>query len=233
MSLLQVALLASAAAIAALLGPFLIEWADTPKRHVLGVADALAAGMMLGIAYPLMSAALARASVGAALGAAAGIVATYLVHWRLDIGGAPGSSVHSLAASAVHAAPEGLALGAAAAFDPRLAIVLAATLAVHNVSEGAVLAAHLPRGAGGRARISLLVVLSNAPQVVIAVLALALAGWAPALVAPLLGAAFGALTYLCLAELLPDSYELTGRTSIALVVTVAAGVVALASGRVW
>jgi zinc transporter ZupT len=46
----------------------------------------------------------------------------------------------------------------------------------------------------------------------------------------LLGGAFGALTYLCFAELLPDSYRSAGRTSIAVVVSVAAGVVALLGG---
>jgi zinc transporter ZupT len=52
----------------------------------------------------------------------------------------------------------------------------------------------------------------------------------PPLLGPLLGASFGALVYLCFAELLPDSYRTVGRSSIAVVVTVAAGVVALVSG---
>jgi ZIP family zinc transporter len=199
---------------------------------MLGLADAFAAGMMLGIGYPLMTAALARTPVGAAAGAALGIVATFLAHRRLGIGDESRSGEHSLAAAAVHAAPEGLALGAAAALDPHLALVLAATLALHNISESAVLAAHLPGGATSRVRAAALGALSNAPQIAVAVVALALAQWAPALEPPLLGAAFGALTYLCFAELLPDSYGLTGRTSIAVVVTVAAGVVAVASGRI-
>ena len=232
MTLPRVALLALSAAVVASLGPLLLRGNTTSRRRTLGLADAFAAGMMLGIGYPLMSAALARTPVGAAAGAAFGIVATYLVHYRLGIGGAPGSSKHSLTAAAVHAAPEGLALGAAAALDPRLAVVLAATLALHNVSESAVFAAHLPDGASGRMRAAGLGVLSNAPQVVVAVVSLALAQCAAPLVPPLLGAAFGALTYLCFAELLPDSYGLTGRTSIAVVVTVAAGVVAVASGRI-
>jgi zinc transporter ZupT len=221
-----------AAAVAALLGPLLLERDATPRRRVLGLAEAFAAGMMLGIGYPLMSAALARTPIGAAAGAALGIVATFLVHRRLGIGEETGSGEHSLTAAAVHAAPEGLALGAAAALDSHLAIVLAATLALHNISESAVLAAHLPGGLSDRVRSAGLGVLSNAPQVVVAVVSLALADSAPALVPPLLGAAFGALTYLCFAELLPDSYRLTGRTSIAIVVIVAAGVVAVASGRI-
>ena len=50
------------------------------------------------------------------------------------------------------------------------------------------------------------------------------------LLAPLLGASFGALVYLCFADLLPESYRLSGRSSIAVVVTIAAGIVALATG---
>lgn len=230
-SLPQLAFLALLAALAAALGPFAHGPADAPPRAALGLADALAAGMMLGIGYPLMSAALARTPLGAALGAAAGIAVTYLVHVRLDIGGAPGGGDHSLAAAAVHAAPEGIALGAAAALEPGLGVVLAATLALHNVSESAVLAAHLAGHAMTRRRAAALGAMSNAPQVALAVITFALATSVPALLAPLLGAAFGALIYLCLAELLPDSYGLTGRTSIAVVVTVAAGVVALVAGR--
>lgn len=214
-----------------MLGPLLLAHAAAPKRHMLGVADALAAGVMLGIGYPLMSAALTRTAPGATLGAVIGIFATYLMHRELGVGGVPGSGEKWFAAAAVHAVPEGIALGAAAAFDPRNAIVLAAALALHNISESAVLAEHIDGRASARVRASALGVLSNAPQVVLAVASLALAGWVPALLSPLLGAAFGGLTYLCFAELLPESYRFTGRTSIAVVVTVAAGVVALLSGR--
>ena len=234
MSYLDLTLIALGAAMAAALGPLLFVRETRPGRHIIGMADALAAGMMLGIAYPLMSAALARTASGAALGAAFGVVVTYLVHRHLGIATAPeppeGGEDHSLLAATVHSAPEGVALGAAAALEPGLAIVLAATLAVHNLSESVVLAAHLPGGAIARVRMAGIGALTNVPQVVLAVATLALANRVPVLLPPLLGGAFGALTYLCLAELIPDSYGFTGRTSIAVVVIVAAGVVALATG---
>ncbi|MBK8002727.1 MAG: hypothetical protein IPK12_02015 [Gemmatimonadetes bacterium] len=43
----------------------------------------------------------------------------------------------------------------------------------------------------------------------------------------LIGASFGSLLYLIIAELLPQSYRLAGRTAIAVVVSLAAGMVAL------
>jgi zinc transporter ZupT len=230
MSITQLAIVALAAALAAALGPFLLRRSGAPSERLLGVANALAAGMMLGIGYPLMGVALARSALGAVLGAAAGVLVTYLAHVRLGVGvDDPHAHDHVVAAAAVHAMPEGIALGAAAALDARLAGVLAATLAVHNVSESAVLTPRL-RGGAGRLRAATLATVANAPQLVLAVVALLLALRFPAMLAPLLGVAFGALMYLCLAELLPDSYRLTGRTSIALVVIVAAGVVALAGG---
>jgi zinc transporter ZupT len=54
----------------------------------------------------------------------------------------------------------------------------------------------------------------------------------PALLPWALGFAFGALVYLLLAELLPESYRRAGRTSIALVTSVAAGIAALLGGGV-
>jgi hypothetical protein len=64
----------------------------------------------------------------------------------------------------------------------------------------------------------------------LAVTTLALLRVAPALLPAALGAGFGALLYLVLAELLPASYLPAGRTSIALVVILAAGIVALLGG---
>src|SRR4051812_44911221 len=119
MPLLELTLLAFGAAVAAALGPLLVVRDAMPGRRVVGVADALAAGLMLGIAYPLMSAGLARTAMGAALGAAAGVLVTYLVHRRLGIASAPeGVEDRSLLAAMVHKTPEGVALGAAAALNP-------------------------------------------------------------------------------------------------------------------
>jgi zinc transporter ZupT len=134
------------------------------------------------------------------------------------------------AESAVHSAAEGVAIGAAAALALPLGLVLTATLAVHNVGEGAVLGAALAERGAGAGRAAAVATAARAGQPLLAVTTLALLRVAPALLPAALGAGFGALLYLVLAELLPASYLQAGRTSIALVVILAAGIVALLGG---
>jgi len=67
-------------------------------------------------------------------------------------------------------------------------------------------------------------------QVLLAVLAFSLvAGW-PVLLPWIAGFAVGALIYRTLVELLPESYAMAGRTSIAVVTMLAIGVVVLLVG---
>jgi ZIP family zinc transporter len=231
-SLADVVVLGSAAALTAVLGPSLLGASDGPPVRTIGFADALAAGMMLGIGYTLMTWGVSRSPVGATVGAAAGVAATYWVHVRLGIGDADAAAIgkNAFVAAVVHATSEGVALGAAAALGRTVAIVVAGTLAIHNISESAVLASRLPPESSNTRHAAMVGVASNVPQIILGVLAFMVAGWVPPLLGPLLGASFGALVYLCFAELLPDSYRTAGRSSIAVVVTVAAGVVALVSG---
>ena len=64
-------------------------------------------------------------------------------------------------------------------------------------------------------------------QPLFAVVTLLLTRAMPPLLPWLIGASFGALLYLIIAELLPQSYQQAGRTGIAVVVSLAAGMVAL------
>lgn len=221
------------AALSAAFGPVLA----VPRRWLpfspLGWASALAAGMMLGVAYPLMVVGVERAANLAAIGALLGVAAPYLAHVLIGVGSddGPTSDRGMTLTGAVHGASEGIAMGAAMTLGAPLGFFLVATLAVHNVWESAVLADRLEsRGSSGR-RAALLGVITNVPQAAMAVASHAILLQRPALLPVLLGVAFGALVYLCFAELLPDSYRREGRTSIALVVSVAAGVVAVMAGR--
>jgi len=233
-TVLRLSAWASLAALAAAPGPFLLGARPVRRTAHLGIYSALAAGAMLGVGYALMSVGLAHDGTAATLGAVAGVAASYASHLWLGLGTGqqvlrPGRAV---AASALHAAPEGVAIGAAMAVDLRFGLFLVGTLAVHNVWESEVLGSLLLAHGRSRSAAGALGVLTNVPQVLLAVAAFALAVDVPVAGAPLLGFGFGALTYLCLAELLPESYRSTGRTSIAVVVSVAAGVVALLGGRI-
>jgi zinc transporter ZupT len=73
---------------------------------------------------------------------------------------------------------------------------------------------------------------ARATQILLALLAYVLATTSDTALSVTLGLGFGALVYLCIAELLPEAYHTAGRTSIAVVASVAAGVVSLLGGAV-
>ncbi|HEY0808945.1 MAG TPA: hypothetical protein VGD49_02240 [Longimicrobiales bacterium] len=218
---LQLFLWSVFAALAAGLGPFFIG------RKYLGWANAFAAGMMLGAAYLVMDSGLERAALIASGGAALGIIATFSIHGWLGIGTRP---VLAYLASAVHSSPEGIAMGAAMALSPSFGAFVVLTFAIHNISESAVVISSLEAGGQPRGRATLLAIAARATQVMFALIAYFIAQSADVALSVTLGFAFGALVYLCVAELLPESYHTAGRTSIAVVASVAAGVVALLGG---
>jgi ZIP family zinc transporter len=220
---LDLALWSLFAAVAAGLGPFFIG------RKYLGWANALAAGMMLGAGYLVMTAGLERAALLASVGAALGTVATFSIHWWLGLGSRP---VTAYLASAVHSAPEGIAMGAAMALSPAFGFFVVVTFAFHNISESAVVISQLETGGLARGRATLLAMGARATQIVLALLAYFVATTSHTALSVTLGFSFGALVYLCIAELLPEAYHTAGRTSIAVVASVAAGVVSLLWGAV-
>lgn len=227
-------LVTTIAALAAALGAIPLPGAAPVRDARRGWAGALAAGAMLGVAYAVMDARVVDAPVAVAGGATLGIVAMNLVHvgrvaaWRrVPEPALAAQARQAVAGVAWHSAAEGAALGVAFLLGTRFGGVLAATLAVHNISEGAVLDARLaPLGVGHR-RAALLAIAAKSTQVLLGAAALLLVAAYPAALPWGLGFAFGALTYLLLAELLPESYRFAGRTSIAVVVSLAAGVAAL------
>jgi ZIP family zinc transporter len=197
----------------------------------LGWANASAAGLMLGVGYAVLSAGQALVPAAAFLGAIAGLLLMGLVDAAPRaplITRLPGASEWVLA-SGLHSAIEGIAIGSAATLGAPFGNFLIATFAVHNVSEGAVLGTTLVESGWRRPHAALVTTGARALQPLAAVLILEVTGAAPAAEPWLLGAAFGALLYLILAEMLPDAYRQAGRTSIAAVVSLAAGVVALLS----
>src|SRR3970282_1606429 len=125
----------------------------------------------------------------------------------------------------LHAGHEGVAIGAAMLVSLHFGISMAMALAVHNIPEAMVLTSILA-GRGVRVHhAAALAVAANVNQVLVAVVTFAVVGALPALFPWAVGFAVGALIYLVLAELLPESYQQAGHTSIALVTLVAKGIV--------
>lgn len=233
---LSVLLAASLAAGAAGLGgvPFVIR-GRLPLAWI-GWANAVAAGLMLGVAYSLFAAGMLPGAVRVAAGAVLGIGFVAFTHWAtgthdLDLNRLdetrPEYGYQVILVSTLHAAAEGVAIGAAMAVSLPFGIFTATAIALHNVPEATVLSAILttrgvrPRDAAG------LAVAANVNQVLLAVVTYAVVGASAGLLPWALGFAVGALVYLVLAELLPESYRQAGRTGIALVTILAMGVVIL------
>jgi ZIP family zinc transporter len=206
----------------------------------VGWASAVAAGLMLGTGYVLLTTGQSIAPAATLLGAAIGLVIMRMLDGvPLTAPGAPTTAISArvsappahdagaILASALHSAAEGVAIGAAAAVGASIAQFLLLTLAIHNISEGAVLGIRLRRNGGRTLIVAGVAVIARSSQPLCAVSMLLLAAAAPWLLPWCIGASFGALLYLIVAELLPQSYREVGRTGIAVVVSLAAGMVAL------
>jgi zinc transporter ZupT len=194
---------------------------------------------MLGVAYTLLTAGLHTSLAAGALGAALGISFVRATHAltgtaELDLPAMDHADADHgykiLLADTLHAAHEGIAIGAAMALSLPLGITMAITLGVHNIPEAMVLTRALagrglplPQTAG-------LALASNLNQVLLAIVTFLLIDTAPALLPAVTGFAVGAFFYLVFVELLPESYRQAGPTSIALVTLVAMGIVVLLTG---
>ena len=229
----------SLAALAAVLGAAPLALGVPPARRVIGWANALAGGLMIGVAYTLLQEGLDGALIAGGFGTLVGVVFVRGTHTatgtgELDLerpeGAGPDYSYKALLVDSLHAADEGVAIGVAMAVSLPLGIAMAATLAVHNVPEAMVLNSVLTSRGIKPSQSSFLSVVVNVNQVLLAVVTFTLIGLWPWLLPWVAGFAVGALIYRTLVELLPESYRQAGQTSIAVVTLLAMGVVVLLAG---
>jgi ZIP family zinc transporter len=237
--LATVVLVSGVAALAAGLGAVPQALGRTPTPPMIGWANALAAGLMLGVAYTLLTEGLDLELLAGGGGAFLGIVFARGAHAAAGTGeldadpfeGVPRASGSKLIlVDTLHAADEGIAIGVAMAVSLPLGVAMALTLGVHNVPEAMVLSTSLVRRGASPGRTALIAVGVNLSQVALAVAAFAAIAAGPWLLPWLTGFAVGAMIYRTLVELLPESYHQAGETSIAMVTLLAAGVVVLLAG---
>ena len=191
----------------------------------LGWANAIAAGLMLAAAFVLTAEAVSRSLMGFGLGALGGIL---FVHWArfffltedLDLGQLEKTDdtygYQVLLAGGLHAATEGVGMGAAMAVDRTLGIFVAVAMALHNIPEATVLTAIFRARKASSARSATLGVFANSTQPLMAVSTYAIVAAAPAFLPWSLGLAAGAFIYLVMVDLLPESYKQAGPVTIAL-----------------
>lgn len=206
--------------------------------RVLGWGNALASGLMLGVAYSLTTAQADADLLRGAAGAVLGLVSVRVAHAftgvedldlnQLDeLGPAYGYQVFLV--NTLHAAHEGIAIGMAMAVSMPFGVSTAVALGAHNIPEAMAFTAIL-RARGVRlTHAAVLVVAANLNQVLLAVVTFALITALPGMLPWTLGFAVGSLLYLVLVDLLPESYRQAGHTSIALVTLVAMGIVLVLS----
>jgi len=228
-----VALSAAAAAAAAAFGviPVIIAGEVSPR---LGWANALAAGLMLGAGYVLLQQGLALSPLGGIAGSVLGITFVFAGHRFTDLTHVDLSRPEDHASATVsqivtrevlHSAAEGVAIGMGFLVDPRLGLLMAGTLGLHNVAEGAAVSAALIERGWRPASAALLSAGTMAAHVPAAV---ATAAWIGVDARPWgLGFSAGAMFYLILVELMPESYRQRGHTGIAITASAAMSIVVL------
>jgi zinc transporter ZupT len=194
---------------------------------------------MLGVAYALLSAGLSAPVLPLAAGGVLGLVLVRLTHAvagtsDLDLNRLddlePAYGYQVILGHGLHSANEGVAIGVAMAVALPFGISMAAALAVHNVPEAMVLTAIVISRGVSLPRAAALAVATNLHQVLMAIVTFSVLRAEPGLIPWGLGFSVGALIYLVLAELLPESYRQAGHTSIALVTLVAMGIVVALGG---
>lgn len=231
-------LLAGGAALVSGLGALPLIGRPTPPRAWLGWANAVAGGTMLGAGYALI--ADVEEAWLLAGGAVLGILFTHWTHAvsgtesldlnRLEEVDDPTYGYRILLVATLHSAVEGVAIGAAMAADLRFGAFMALVIALHNVAEGTILVAVF-RAQGVNLRQSTgLTMATNLSQILLAVVLFAVIQAAPAVLPWAAGFAMGGMVNLVLVELLPESYDQAGRSSIALVGALALATVLLVQG---
>jgi zinc transporter, ZIP family len=229
--LLEVFLAALLSDLATGLGALPFVFLDKVGPRWRGMAGAAAGGMMLSASvFALADKALHRGNaleviLGMLAGAAFFAWTARLIegrHWHIAGWSERDSRkpILVIATMFIHSVPEGIAIGVGyATGEVRFGLLLATAIAVHNIPEGT--AVSLPLRAHGASiwRCIGYSVLTSAPQPILAVPAFALTSLFQPLVAPSLGFAGGAMIFLVLSELLPESLESCSRSETAWSVT--------------
>lgn len=196
-------------------------------ESALGVANAVASGVMLAASVSLVLEGVDRSAGRTAAGVAAGVVfvlvvSTYLhaPHRDLALGSLRGDdAVKALlivAVMTVHSVAEGVGVGAAFGGGETLGIVIAVAIAVHNIPEGLAISLVLvPRGTSVRSAAGWSI-FSSLPQPLLAVPAFLFVAAFEGLLPAALGFAAGAMIWMVIRELLPDALAHASRRAVVL-----------------
>ncbi|MDT8341516.1 MAG: ZIP family metal transporter [Longimicrobiales bacterium] len=225
-------LYALATALATGLGALPFLFVRNVSERVVGISNAVAAGLMMGASFGLVAEGGRHGGLETLGGVFLGVVfilATQRFLGQYDeeelvFGAARGESARRmmlmLIVMTVHSFSEGVAVGVSFGGGMTLATLITVAIAVHNIPEGvAITAVMRPRGVSV-ARCAGWSVFSSLPQPLMAVPAfLFVEAFRPGLPWGL-GFAAGAMLFMVLEELLPEAFHETRRAEVATLATV-------------
>jgi zinc transporter ZupT len=183
----------------------------------LGLANAIASGVMLGASLSLLTEASERSIPRTAIGALAGVAFVWAIKRSVDSGGEPHVGALSgadarkamliVGVMTAHSVAEGVGLGAAFGGGNTLGVVIALAIAIHNIPEGLAISLVLvPRGVRVRSA-AWWSIFSSLPQPLLAVPAYLFVEAFTSILPASLGFAAGAMIWMVATELLPEAIE--------------------------
>ncbi len=182
---------------------------------ILGVSNALAAGVMLGASVSLILEGAGRSTVRVAAGAALGAVFVRLMQRLLRGGDAPDlgqlsgadakRAILIIAVMTAHSTAEGVGVGAAFGGGHTLGLAITMAIAIHNIPEGvAISLVMVPRGSPVRSAAGWSI-FTSLPQPLLAIPAYLFVEEFRAILPVGLGFAAGAMIWMVAHELLPET----------------------------
>lgn len=225
MDALTVLVVALGTALATGLGALPFVFARRPGRTWLGVANSLAAGLMLGASAGLIYEGAGYGAARTLLGALAGGVFIFLSQRRIDshgtlrLGALEGADAKKalliVGIMTIHSFAEGVGVGVAFGVEETLGILIGLAIAVHNIPEGLAISLVLvPRGSPPRTAAAWSI-FSSLPQPVMAVPAFLFVEAFSEFLPVGLGFAAGAMIWLVAADLLPEALQTTRPATVA------------------
>jgi zinc transporter ZupT len=204
-------------ALATGLGALPLLAARTQGARWLGVANAVASGVMLGASVSLLTEGGERSIVRTAVGAVAGVAFVWAVQRSLasaaepQVGALSGADARKamliVAVMTAHSVAEGVGVGASFGGGDTLGAVIAIAIAIHNIPEGLAISLVLvPRGVRVRTA-AWWSIFSSLPQPLLAVPAFLFVEAFTSILPVALGFAAGAMVWMVATELIPEATE--------------------------
>lgn len=201
---------------------FLVK--DIPRRW-LGTFNGIAAGLMLGASFSLISEGINLHVLRLLLGILGGVAVISFAHDRLETDGSTNvaglqgadaaKSLLIIGVMTLHSFSEGVGVGVSYGGGQTLGSFITAAIAIHNIPEGLAISLVLvPRGTSPF-KAGLWSVFSSLPQPLMAVPAFLLVTIFQPFLAFGLGLAAGAMLWMVFAEIIPDALEVVSHNTVA------------------